>query len=675
MRAISDFARARPRFCPVRVRFFVNLFENSRAGFVDGPQPVLPKREIMGESESIALCRGDSSSQPVDLPLFVAAKSSSCSGSELLKGLAAHEVQRLFRAGRRRTAVRGEAICRQGDEGQCIFLILDGRAQVTIEIPGQGETVVNQLGPGDHFGELTMLVGGRRTATVTALTNSQLLEVQGADFEQLVPAIPTLAANLCHSLGKWVRRAISGKRSRPRPAQVALIHGAPRTAGLAVELIAALGTQGAHGQLWTVRPEQWPPITGWRVHALPTGSIDAERRTALQREWHGAAADQAHVILDLDRATTPVALLSSCDQVWVLAEAEQPSAVELLTPYFQAHPELAERSFLIWLVHAGARLSAPVPQQLTDPKRERRVARARGKPELTRPADLQRLAHQLRGIQVGLVLSGGAARGAAHIGVLRRFEREGIYFDQIAGTSIGAVVGAHHAAGYNPEEILDGFMRVLSAPRWLRRFPGGKRWHMLASYRLGLMEGKLRRTLTDWHFSQLLVPLHTISVDLVSGQEQVRDSGEIVPAVLESTNLPCFSRPILRNGQALVDGAILNNLPVGVLRDRGADLVVAVNLESILSKEIGGNTSQTPTSAMRPLSVPQTLMRILEVQWQSLTHRRGAGAEVMINPNLSEFHSEDFDRAVEMAAVGEAAADECIPELKQKLHALRSSSI
>jgi predicted acylesterase/phospholipase RssA len=283
------------------------------------------------------------------------------------------------------------------------------------------------------------------------------------------------------------------------------------------------------------------------------------------------------------------------------------------------------------------------------------------------PRDVARLTRLMRGIQLGIALGGGGARGMAHLGVLEVCEREGIYFDRVAGTSAGAIVAAAYAAGIPLARVREVFSRELTPPRSIRWLPKCPQWYMLGVFRLGLAEGKLRKYLHDYVFEQLLVPTQLVTVDLISGEPRMRNSGDVVSAVLESINHPVFGRPILRNGEALVDGGVLMNLPVTALREANVDFSVAVDVSKQLATSFGGNTPETPTARMRQPGYISTLLRVTDVELKNLASLHGAQCDFLIAPNTAPFPFDDFSQCEGLVDAGRQAAEQAMPALKRAI--------
>ena len=227
---------------------------------------------------------------------------------------------------------------------------------------------------------------------------------------------------------------------------------------------------------------------------------------------------------------------------------------------------------------------------------------------------LERLVHDLRGVRVGVALGGGAARGLSHLGVLKVLERSGIVVDMIAGTSAGAMTGIMYAAGLDPDYNADAFAKDLY-PSWIfRQLPQGNYWQLLYKYRRGHFDAMLRKYLHDWRLEQLAVPCLSVTLDLVSGNSVVRARGDAVHAILESINLPVLSVPIVRNGQALIDGGLVNNIPADVLVSMGCNFVIAVSVTSKLETRFCDISPEKPTLSRNKPGIVPTLLRSLLVQ-------------------------------------------------------------
>jgi len=236
-------------------------------------------------------------------------------------------------------------------------------------------------------------------------------------------------------------------------------------------------------------------------------------------------------------------------------------------------------------------------------------------------------------MKIGLVLSGGGARGIAHLGVAKALQEMGIRVDRIAGTSAGAIAGALLAHGYPPDEIL----RIIESTPFFRHVrPAFTRMGLL---RLDKAEALYRQYLPHDSFEALPIPLHVVATDLVEGELVVFEQGELVRPVLASCCLPGIFEPYTIQKRQYVDGGVLNNLPVEVLENK---------VDCIIGAHCNPFALQKPISSMKGV-----LERSLILAVQSKTRERFTKCQVLIEPpELNRFDVFDLRRARDIFRVG-----------------------
>ena len=584
--------------------------------------------------------------------------------SNLFGSLSDAEAQEILDSCRSVSLRSGQHACRQGEVGESMFVIVSGRVSINLEEPGGGLRVLNHLKPGDHFGEMSLLVGGSRSANVTAVMDTELLELTRPVFERSLARVPGFAANLCRSLGEWLRGQISGG-DRHEHTQVAIVRGSSAVLDLAAQMSSLVEQQGGRVSVLSDRPAG-RLLPEWQ-------QIDAESsaQSQLLRYLSRSVAANRRTLTDVDQwLATPQVLAQHELVLWVVDNDATASLAHLAALLDDAPEGLAQR---VQIVHVFEH-SDTLPPALEFPESLEQHSLA-GQPMRVQydatggivPRDLTRLVRKMRGIQIGLALGGGGARGIAHIGVLEVLEREGIYFDRLAGTSAGAIVAAAYAAGIPLSIVRDVFEKEMTPPSSIRWLPKSPQWYMLGVFRFGLAERKFRRYLKRYSFDQLLMPAQTVTVDLITGEHRLRESGDVVSAVLQSINHPVFGAPILSDGEALVDGGVLMNLPVTALRQQQVDFSVAVDVSKQLSREFAGNTPETPTKKMRRPGYFSTLLRVTDVELINLARLHGAQCDFLMAPDTAEFPFDDFTQAAGLVEAGRQAAETELPRLRSAL--------
>lgn len=583
----------------------------------------------------------------------------------VLEGLDQSEVDAIVSATTRRKFASGEVLCRQGEDGKSMYFIVSGRVQISVEKSSEPKPVVlNTLGPGQHFGEMSMLNRSPRTATAMAIMETEVAKLDHDDFQQLVNSIPGFTANLSRTLGVWLRGQLSGEKESRAIRVLGIVRRGPRDAQLGAAVAKALANIDPSIVSWSSDPKLWQSVA---VETLP---IDGDVSSTIP-ELAKKIENHSHAIIDFDaRKATPRQLLQ-CERVWWIVDRDENERLELekIQRSIEEVPELARRLQIVEVHAKSDRIPGSLSHQLKLAHPPLRVQRSVDSDRQTdrffgyRINDVARLQHLMQGIQLGLVLGGGGARGLAHIGVLEVLEEHNLYFDMIAGTSAGSIVGCGYAATMNPTEILELINMEMTPPKWIQKLPSGKRWYLFADFRRGKIETKLRKYLFDYDLSQLLIPTCTVAVDLVHGNQVVDTTGDVVSSIRASANHPMFGAPIMKGEYALVDGGILNNVPATVLRNQGADFILTVDVGSDLDPKFGQMKKDRNGLPFRKVSYMSTLLRVLDIIQRGHSKTHIAESDFVIVPKCAEYPFEDFTRADELSVIGRAAAEESIDDL------------
>ena len=277
------------------------------------------------------------------------------------------------------------------------------------------------------------------------------------------------------------------------------------------------------------------------------------------------------------------------------------------------------------------------------------------------------LSRDLAGLQVGVALGAGSAKGYAHLGVLRALAQSNIPIDYLAGVSIGAVVAGLTAAGYDPatsEKLLGGVGRATFRPT--------------VSTKALMSSSRVRRAMqTVWgetRLEELDTPLTIVATDVLLGQEVLLRRGLLWAAVLASIAIPGIYPPQHIGGHVLVDGGLVNPVPSNVVASMGADVVIAVKLAD-RPPPGGVDAEAEPTRGQVP-NAAQTMMRSIEIMQAGIREASASTATVVIEPRferVSGFGLRDFSKGSRFVDLGETAAEEAVAELADALPWLRAT--
>jgi NTE family protein len=549
------------------------------------------------------------------VPPTTAAAAGTLAAAPLLARLPADVRERLERDAVPVDVPAGSVLVREGDEADGLYVVTAGRLEVVA-----GGRVVRELGAGAVIGELAVITGGVRSATVRARRDSRLLHVGHDAFHAAIGQDPAALGALTQVLAEQLASGAPQRTSAtPPPALVAVVAATP---GAPADDVARVLVDGLAPRLRVVAPGE----------VGPDGLDRAEREN-----------DRVVLVAAVPGDAWWQQCVRQADQLVVVARSsdEVPDALVGRTD--------AD------VVLVGPRASATTTRAWATSVSPWAITSADGDLAVT----LRPLVDRVAGRSVGVVLAGGGARAFAHIGVLRELQDAGIHVDRVAGASLGSVIAALHAAGMTPEEIQEACYA-----EFIRGNPFGDYTLPTASIAKGRRVRKvLQRNLGDVWIEELPRMFRCSSTDLQSRSSVEHRHGPLVDAVQASIALPVLFPPRPDGQRLLADGGILDNLPVRLLAARDEGPLVAVNIA------MGGGAprSEGPgaAAAPRPVRVPalgETLMRTIFIGSAGAVETARAAGAVVVTPStqgvgLLEFHQ--LDRMVESGrAAGRALLEQ-----------------
>ena len=252
---------------------------------------------------------------------------------------------------------------------------------------------------------------------------------------------------------------------------------------------------------------------------------------------------------------------------------------------------------------------------------------------------------------IGLALGGGFARGMAHIGVLKVLEEEGIPVRVVAGTSVGALIGACYCSGLSIEDLekVAHSVRFTTFARWTVSRYGFASNDRMVSF--------LTHTLKVKTFEELRIPLGVTATDFNSGEGVVFHSGSIIEPVRASCAYPGMFLPVEIRGRYLVDGMLSYPVPTAPLHEMGADRVIAVHLKGQWNRDGA------------PRHLFDVIGQSFAIAQDQMSHLWRGAADVIVEPDVAGFAYDDFKRAGELISAGEVAMRQVMPEVRKWMEA------
>lgn len=540
----------------------------------------------------------------------------------------------------------GQILFRAGEAPDALYLVVAGTLAINAGRPREDGAMLGQVRAGETVGEMGLLSARPRSATVVALRDCSLLRIGKQAFEKFIRLHPTAALRFLAQLVDRLEQTTRGTRSLFVPTTLALV---PLDAAGPVEELAEKLAEA---------------VSRLRLKVCILGDSEAGHT-----EEHFHAVESAHD-LTIYRGGAGVGWVPLCirraDRLLLLATGRTPTC-NLTLLNAEPPPQWRVAELVLLADDSGRRQSsAPWLAQLP----------VQGHYHLRRhsAADVARLARCVTGRAVGLVLSGGGARGFGHIGVIKALRQSGIPLDLLGGTSIGAIIAAGVALEWQDDEF-DARMRrafVDSNPLDDYTFP------FVALTKGHKVSARLREHFGESRIEDLWRPYFCVASNLATGKVAVLRQGPLWQALRASIAIPGLLPPVIEDGAVLSDGAVLNNLPADIMATMRRGPVIGVDVTHYralqpqqsrrrhwLRRLLGGGDHQGP-------GIATMLMTAANLGSDAQTRLSRAHVDVLLEPPLAigirDWRA--YDRAV---AAGYRYAMEHMPEIDRAILAATAS--
>ena len=562
------------------------------------------------------------------------------------------------------TVPTGVSLMNEAEQGDAMYLVLSGRLRAYVKDDEGRPQAVREMGRGQIVGEMSVITGEPRRATVVTLRECVLVRLAKADFDRLLATSPRLSVVMTRQIIEHLRSRQERFRAA-RPVTIALV---PVSAGVDVRAFAQSLAQHL------ARVGRVAVVDAPAVGAGMADDAEASARVATRmNEIEGA---NEFVLLAGDDAPTSwtARCCEGADEILLLADAAQPPVLHATeTEYLMRRDGRTESAEILVLLH---------PPQARSPRGTRAWLARRPvtdhvhvRPQVA--GDMARLARIESHTAVGLVFAGGGARGLAHIGVYRALAERGIDIDYVGGTSIGALMAVLVASNGSVGDVTE------IARKWFSTNPTGD-FNLLPV--LSLIKGRRMRRAIDGALVDLLgfdpdvedlwKNFFCVASNYTRASEQAIRRGNLARALRASIAIPGALPPVVHEGDLLCDGGTFNNFPVDVMQGaRGIGTVVGVDLSNHKARrfendEVPGTWSllrdRLRPYARRRYRFPSLLAYLMNVQILYSISRQDAKRKLTdfyFNPPLDRVGMLQWDRFGEIVKQGHAHAAEMLDRL------------
>ena len=581
---------------------------------------------------------------------------SSCTA---FSGFSEKDYNSLAKDANRVFAPAGALLLKQGEFTEIVTVLEHGRFVACIPARS-GETLTLELGRGEVLALATSLAGEPIYTDLYALRDSTVINLPCKAFFACLAASPELIKDYT----RWAidqSRKLVGQKSLPsRPQAFALLptSNAPQIRESAVSLMQAFSETAGQGHL----------IDSQRVQEAlgcdPSKENEFERVRPQLTAWLEEQEAEGRFLLFVCDPTETIWTrwcLRQTDRIIVAAMAEDTTEIERIDQMFDGR-KVAETDLKVDLIlvrdeNTELPCGSKAWMNLKCRRRHNQVRQGNEN-------DFQRATRRIGDRAVGLVLGGGGARGLAHIGVLQALEEAGVPVDVIGGTSMGAVMAAAYARGWTPQKILEFSSKTFTDTKAIRDldFP------MISILAGRKLNSRLQSFFEEIDIADLWLPYFCISASLSEGEMMVHEQGLLWEKVRASCSLPGVFPPVRADGQLLVDGGVMNNVPMDVMENRcRGGTVIAVNVGGGGAKGLASSThwDDTGWSQLRhrlsPTSSNGHVANIFDVLlWTTtLSSKRylqqlveSDRVDLYLTPPVQEFELLGFDAYEELYRIG-----------------------
>ncbi len=574
----------------------------------------------------------------------------------------------------------GEEIYRHGDYPDGLYVIESGLVSSSVRAGGETREA-DRYHSSQCFGVEGALNNQVRVESTRAVMNTVAWRLESKAFHELLEREPRLAIKAAQQISQSVTRVLSGYQN-PRSLEtnvyaIFVESENPEAQAVALAVVRELraGTVGvvqavsvcdtiSEEELNATRPETD------ELDAAAASESDAPDFFALQAPGLADARDWKKVLRWLHAEADHV------DQLLFLVDVRHHEFIELALPNCRRTASILHDVQPEYLAHCDAvrdRIYSLQRGRFVNELRSGLAATAetsaaastfgifalgaptRGMGQLADAAE--RIARRLLGRTLSFAFGGGGARGLAHVGILQVLEQNGIYADEVAGTSVGSIVAGAYAAGLSADEIREYFVRHALETRAhpfldltipLESLAAGKR-----------LQAMLKQVFGEMRTDETLIPFFPVATDMQLGQPWIPRGAKLYDSVKASCTLPGILPLVEIDGRFLGDGGVVNNIPADVLRESGAGLVVSLNI----TPDLAANDFQ-----------PRTILGVLAQTIDIAVARSGEGhyrfSDLEVKPEVEGFGTADFSGGYRLIELGAEAMERKLPELRRMLRRL-----
>ncbi len=564
---------------------------------------------------------------------------------------------------------RGKALFYQGDHGNDFFILISGRLSVCIKEKTGIERTVAEVRRGTIVGEMAMFTGAKRTASIFAVRDSDLVRFSRDAFERIIASHPGMMMHFIQFIIKRMQEISAVTQQRNKPLNIAVIPAGPNVplSSFTNRFADALSNFGTTLHISSDRLDRI-----WGIEGMAQTAETAPNNIRLAAWLDEQEAKYMNIIFEADITPTPWTkrCLQHADRVITLGQAADSSNPgEIEAEWLLHDTAVGNVHRTLVLLHPDGRKIPSKTSAWLDKRRVDTHYHIRWNTD----ADMDRLARLFTGNAIGLVLGGGGARGFAHIGVIRALAEANIPIDMIGGTSMGSMIAAQYAMGLDWRSMIDQQKKAI-ALKPFREFT----IPLIALIKSKRLDSVIRTMCGDTQIEDMWLNYFCVSSNLTTAEMVVHRYGPLGKSVRASGALPGITKPVLDKNNLLVDGALFNNVPADIMKELCGGRVIMVDVSPDEDLKVPDCYKEIPSEAeilwsrLSPFKKKIILPGILDIMMRTIMVGSAnkeiyakKAADFNFCPPVGGFGLLEFEAIDKIVEAGYLYAKERIKELKE----------
>ena len=572
---------------------------------------------------------------------------------------------------------RGEVLLREGTPSDCLWILVSGRLVVSVKDEKGKERAVGEITRGECVGEMGVITGDHRTATVHAVRESELLRIPKSTFDRIADQNPHILRAVTLRIINRLRHTTRASISNGSSAEIIAVVPAGPDVPLSEftrKLTAALGT---HGTAVHLSGELLEGLLG--VPCVGQFSPDDPQTIRLSSWLEQKETQYRFMIMETDftKSYWTRRCLQQANRIVIVGKSSSdPALGEVEMALAEEQASIAYREQVLVLLHEdGSRPPSGTRHWLS----QRKVSQHHHV-RWDSTGDVERLARFLGGNAVGLVLGGGGARGFAHIGAYFALREAGITIDMIGGTSMGAMMGAQCSVGWDRDTMLRNNRKGLIQGKPFKEYT----LPIISLVRCRKLDHLMQEYLgADLRIEDLWMKFFCVSSDLTGNCMEIHRRGRLWKAIRASISLPGIAAPVIDGKKLLVDGGLVNNLPADVMR-KYCSTIIACSVEGDSPLTFSDETHPSPwklawnlifhpQKSLQAPTIGQVLMRSTFIASAVKTAESLRDADLCLQPPVQNSSMMEFEAIDDLVEIGYRHTMERIGQWQKKEDILQTA--